>query len=103
VQSPRESHQQQDATLEAVPCDVRQEKVRESELTGINELKICPNNFKVVNFNFPPSPVCPQSTSNLTSDLSLVCREDARKDERPPGGNDSGMIPSLRKKKTPGA
>jgi len=76
--------------------------VRESEITGINELKICPNNFKVVNFNFPPSTVSPQSSSDLTSDLSLVHREDARKDERLSGGNDSGTIPSLRKKKTPG-
>ena len=29
-------------------------------------------------------------------------REDIRKDERLPGGNDSGTTPSLRKKKTPG-
>ena len=75
--------------------------MRESELTRINELKICPNNFKVVNFIFPPSPVCPQSTSNLISDLSLAHREDARKDERLPGDNDSGTVPSLRKNKMP--
>ena len=76
--------------------------MRESEITGINELKICPNNFKVVNFNFPPSSVSLQLSSDLTYDLSLVHREDARKDERLPGGNDSGSVPSLRKKKTPG-
>ena len=76
--------------------------MRESEITGINELKICPNNFKVVNFNFPPSTVSPQLSSDLTSDLSLVHREDARKDERPPGGSDGGTTPSLRKKKTTG-
>ena len=77
--------------------------MRESEITGINELKICPNNFKVVNFNFPPSSVSPQLSSDLTSDPSLVHREDAKKDERLSGGNDSGTIPSLRKRKSPGA